>query len=386
MKRSLMVFLILCLAFSLLSPAAFAAGSSYKLDELGMSIELPQDYIVFTRDIKSNDPNLSAYGLTRDELYSLMVDGCIYLNAWDKDLNYEIIVTMTDSPVEDFNLYSDTALMDLASSAEDEYRNYGITYIKSELYQHSQAKFIKIYISQQSNGSTVYGLEYSTVYNSKAINITLQSYSGKINSSKEAILKEIVDSVRFDTAPSAASLENNSVGSEGGNIFSALLNVLFIGAIFSLPIIIYRYAVKRRPVERKKAWIVSLLYSIFSALDVLAILAFQRGWLLAAFLLLWSWANYRILTGKRKKDVPVDGNPAESAVEGQKNAIPYPHMVSEGKPPEEDPACEEADSIRFCHQCGSELVSGSMFCSKCGAEIPVLEKKNQQERSRNHEL
>ena len=219
MKRSLMVFLILCLAFSLLSPAAFAAGSSYKLDELGMSIELPQDYIVFTRDIKSNDPNLSAYGLTRDELYSLMVDGCIYLNAWDKDLNYEIIVTMTDSPVEDFNLYSDTALMDLASSAEDEYRNYGITYIKSELYQHSQAKFIKIYISQQSNGSAVYGLEYSTVYNSQAINITLQSYSGKINSSKEAILKEIVDSVRFDTAPSAASLENNSVGSEGGNIF-----------------------------------------------------------------------------------------------------------------------------------------------------------------------
>ena len=286
MKRSLMVFLILCLAFSLLSPAAFAAGSSYKLDELGMSIELPQDYIVFTRDIKSNDPNLSAYGLTRDELYSLMVDGCIYLNAWDKDLNYEIIVTMTDSPVEDFNLYSDTALMDLASSAEDEYRNYGITYIKSELYQHSQAKFIKIYISQQSNGSAVYGLEYSTVYNSQSINITLQSYSGKINSSKEAILKEIVDSVRFDTAPSAASLENNSVGSEGGNIFSALLNVLFIGAIFSLPIIIYRYAVKRRPVERKKAWIVSLLYSIVSALAVLAILAFQRGWLLAAFLLL----------------------------------------------------------------------------------------------------
>ena len=386
MKRSLMVFLILCLAFILLSPAAFAAGNSYKLDELGMSIELPQDYVVFTRDIKSNDPNLSAYGLTRDALYSLMVDGCIYLNAWDKDLNYEIIVTMTDSPLEDFNLYSDTTLTDLASSAEEEYRNYGITYIKSELYQHSQAKFIKIYISQQSNGSTVYGLEYSTVYNRQAINITLQSYSGKINSDKEAILKKIVDSVCFDTAPSAAALENNSTGSEGSNIFSALLNILFIGAIFSLPIIIYRYAVKRRPVERKKAWIISLLYSIFSALAVLAILAFQRGWLLAAFLLLWSWANYRILTGERRKNVPVDGTPAESAVEGQKNAAAYPLAATEEKSPDEDPAHIEADSIRFCHQCGGELVSGSRFCAHCGAKIPVSEKNDQQERSRNHEL
>ena len=370
MKRSLMVFLILCLAFSLLSPAAFAAGSSYKLDELGMSIELPQDYIVFTRDIKSNDPNLSAYGLTRDELYSLMVDGCIYLNAWDKDLNYEIIVTMTDSPVEDFNLYSDTALMDLASSAEDEYRNYGITYIKSELYQHSQAKFIKIYISQQRNGSTVYGLEYSTVYNSKAINITLQSYSGKIDSSKEAILKKIVDSVCFETAISAESSEADRKKTEDAPLFMVLLNVLFGGAVFSLPIIIYRYAVKKCQVVKKKAWIISLLYSLFSALAVLVINAFQGGWLLAAFLMLWSWANYRILTGGRKKEIPAQSSPFPSDT-----VLTAPFADSPENIPSGQSDCGVPHSIRYCHKCGHKLESGCKFCTNCGEKVPLISRE-----------
>lgn len=376
MKRLLMVLLTLCLFFSLFSPAAFAAGNIYKLDELGMSIELPQDYVVFTRDIKSNDPNLSAYGLTRDELYSLMVDGCIYLNAWDKDLNYEIVVTMTDSPVEDFNLFSDTALTDMASSLKEEYQNYGITYIKSELYQHSQAKFVKIYISQQSNGSTVYGLEYSTVYNSQAINITLQSYSGKINSDKEAILKKIVDSVCFDTAPSVASPEKNGMGAENSSALASLLWTASIAVIYSLPIIIYRYAVKKQPIEKKKARKISLLYGIIAALAELAILAFQTGWILAAFLLLLSWVNYRILIGSRGKKVPADGLPAESAAKGQQNAMAYPLTTTEESALEENPVYEKTDSIRFCHQCGSKLVSGSKFCSKCGAKIPSSEKED----------
>ena len=72
MKRIFKVLLLLCLVFCLFPSYAFAANSTYELDELGMSIELPSDHVVFTRDIKANDPNLSAYGLTKDGLSSLM--------------------------------------------------------------------------------------------------------------------------------------------------------------------------------------------------------------------------------------------------------------------------------------------------------------------------
>lgn len=201
MKRVLSVFLSFCLAACFLTVSAFAAGTTYELDKLGMSIELPSDYIVFTRDIKANDPNLSAYGLTKDGLSSLMQERSIYLNAWDEDINYEIIVTMLDSPFVDYNQFSDTSLSAFISALETEYDGLGITMIRSEFYQHSQAKFAKIYISQPNNGETAYGLQYHTVYNGKAINITLQSYSGKIDSSKETVLKKIVDSAHFDTEP-----------------------------------------------------------------------------------------------------------------------------------------------------------------------------------------
>lgn len=201
MSRIFKVLLSFCLVFYLLPSHAFAANTTYELDELGMSIDLPSDHVVFTRDIKATDPNLSAYGLTKDGMSSLMLERSIYLNAWDDNVNYEIIVTMIDSPFEDYNQFSDTTLNGFVSALETEYASMGITFIRSDLYQHSQAKFAKIYISQPNNGETAYGLQYHTVYDGKAISITLQSYSGKIDSNKEATLKKIVDTVHFDTEP-----------------------------------------------------------------------------------------------------------------------------------------------------------------------------------------
>lgn len=200
MKRTL---LMICLVLCLLPASAFAATRTYYLDEPGMSIDLPDDLVVFTRDTEGDDPYLFLYGWTRDDLLSILSEFDIYLDAWEIDANYEIIVTMMDSIFDDFNQFSDTSFSALTSSLSEKYESSGITYMKSDFYQHSQAKFIKIYISQpyNDNGDIAYGLQYYTVYNGKAINITLQSYSGRMDSNKEAIIQAIVDSVHFDTEP-----------------------------------------------------------------------------------------------------------------------------------------------------------------------------------------
>ena len=140
MRRILLCWLII----GLLVVSVSAAGSEYWLDEVGMTMELPADLVVFTRDIQSDDPNLRAYGLTKDGLSSLMLEQSIYLNAWDSDIHYEIIVTMIKSPFEDYNQFSDTMLSTLISAFEEDYERSGMTWIRSELYQHRQAKFVKI--------------------------------------------------------------------------------------------------------------------------------------------------------------------------------------------------------------------------------------------------
>jgi hypothetical protein len=208
MKRNkfyLLLFTVLFLVF--LFPVYAGNTNTFKLDELDMSIELPSDFVVFTRDINPNDPNLSTYELTKDSLSSYMTSNNIYLYAWDKDINYDIFITMIDSPLKDYNGISDTTLSTLATGIESEYESAGITYIKSEIYQQSQAKFLKIYSSQPDGESTIYGLEYHTVYAGKVINVSMQSYSGQITSENEATLKSIVDSVKFGTEPQVKEIQ-----------------------------------------------------------------------------------------------------------------------------------------------------------------------------------
>jgi len=182
--------------------------TEYALDELGMTVSMPSDYIVFLRDIDANDPNLAAFGLTKDSMSSLMNERNIYLNGWNADVDHEIVVTMVDSPFSDFNLYSDTVLLTMATSFTSGYEDMGITVIRSEIYQHAQAKFLKLYTSRPNEGSTIYALQFYTVYADKAINITMHSFLGQITAAQEAVMKSIVDSAGFDTPPQIAQTDH----------------------------------------------------------------------------------------------------------------------------------------------------------------------------------
>ncbi len=566
MKRISAGVLLAFLLTVIMPTIAFAVSTdTYTIDELDMSIAIPSDYVVFTRDIDANDPNLSLYGLTKDSMSSLMTSGNIYLNAWDSDVNYEIIVTMIDSSLGDFNLLSDTTLSTLATSFESEYKSAGITYIKSEVYQHDQAKFLKIYISQPNGDSTAYGLQYYTVYADKAINITMQSYSGTINDSEENILKSIVDSAKFGTDPQVAvtapastspfqysdtktgasftvpanwseeplSAEretidvkftsnteegmcilygstdawaamstsersgytrsdfDNSVFSkadiaemygvsasdvsvvlyngneyycvettnssssygldvtvtmtqvfrvENGymylfqfsghsnneyyddfeslmksvnyksynadtstngqsisdeyNVGSIILSLIITIVIYSLPIIIYRYAIRKSPVEPRKAKKITIIYGI-AAFIVMSILIFtiNESGAAGGAILLWSYVNYQVLTGGTSKSSASSSQETiydDSVIEAQgketnntfellnEEELSTQKTTCEQEPLKNNPTAESEEmtdiqqepEIMYCHKCGNKLLPGSLFCPKCGTQVP----------------
>ncbi|SCX05185.1 hypothetical protein SAMN02910339_00804 [Lachnospiraceae bacterium YSD2013] len=176
-------------------------NKTYHLADLGLNITIPSDYVVFFRNVKADDPNLATYGLTKSDLLSVMKNGNIYLDMWDKDVTFEIMVTMVESPLSDFSSISDTLLSAITSAMEPEYENIGITLDSYEIYYHNQTKFIKIYQSAKQGNDTVYGVQYYTVCHEKAINVTMTSYSGKIDDSKEKVIESIVDTVKFDKEP-----------------------------------------------------------------------------------------------------------------------------------------------------------------------------------------
>lgn len=208
MRQILSMLIIAALLVCAVVPV-HAATSSYYLPDLQLSVDIPTEYDVFTLDMDANDPLFSEYGTTKSELNSQLSAKNIYLNAVDPDGKEEIVITMADNIISDFEGLSDTVLLTMASAVEGEYEKYGIEVSKYDIYRHSQVAFVRLYFHDSANSA--YGLQYYTVYNSKSVNLTLRSYSGPISSSQENTMLSIIKSVEIDNySPQSTTSESTA--------------------------------------------------------------------------------------------------------------------------------------------------------------------------------
>ena len=193
-------------SFSGKEPATKAdrdSGNEYYLPEVGITITVPGDYYILTRDVSASDPALSLIGATQSEAVTFLENNGMYLNAISPDGKNEIIVTMVDNPVQDLNKISDSMLDTFRDNLKEMFENIGVTVDSMDIYRHDPAKYIVFHFSQDANSGKAYGVEYSTIYNNKSINITFQSYDGAVSADNEQMIKTVVDSVVFDAGASA---------------------------------------------------------------------------------------------------------------------------------------------------------------------------------------
>ena len=192
MKKIAAIFMAIMLVINLAIPAR-AASEEYVVSEMGISLDIPDEYIVFTRDMDKSDAALSDYGISKDELMEQFTAGNIYLNAVLPDGNEEIVVTMEENIISEFNGLGETSLLMLASTLKDGYEEYGISVSSYDIYHHPQLEFIRIYFN--TTDKTAYGLQYYTIYGGQAMNFTMRSYDGPISGSQERTIQNVVDSV-----------------------------------------------------------------------------------------------------------------------------------------------------------------------------------------------
>lgn len=200
---------LLVIAISTFSQA-LAVVDTYELSELELEVTIPSEYTVITRDISASDPIFSELGITKSDLISQFEASNIYLNALSHTYNEEIVVTMVENSLSNFNSLSDTTLNILISTLIKQFTNYGINVSKYEIYQHSQAKFVRLYFTDAAN--TVHGVQYYTIYDGKAMNFTMRSYTGSLSSRQETTIEAVVESIEYDNALSStdSSEDTNS--------------------------------------------------------------------------------------------------------------------------------------------------------------------------------
>ena len=187
---------------------SFAQSNTIRIDELGISALIPNSYQIINKETPANDSIFKEFNTTKNEILSYFDSKNIVFNCVSKDKKDEIVVTKTESNLSDFHSLNDAVLEMLAS---------GIAGQKYEIYHNSQTKFIKAYFYDKTD--SVYGVQYFTVIDKKAINFILRSSDKQLSSNQEAIMKSFIDSVKYDSydTHTAASENSNSFFYEDNN-------------------------------------------------------------------------------------------------------------------------------------------------------------------------
>lgn len=96
---------------------------TYQIDEMGVSVDIPAEFSVFTRGMDENDPLFDMYGLDKETLDTQFESSFIYLNALRGIGTEEIVVTRLGVP----------GIESLANIAEEQTSTVNEVYVGSDM-------------------------------------------------------------------------------------------------------------------------------------------------------------------------------------------------------------------------------------------------------------
>lgn len=236
------VFILLLFALVCAGGQSLALETAYQLEELEVSLSVPDDLYVLTR--ASSDAAFEALGLSKEEMLQTFALRRIYLDAiWEGSMT-ELIITMSEnsgtSALYQLNEQSPEKIEELALSfmrlAEDMLPIPGnvnnpsgrdvfsrFWYTNYSVYTDAQVPFIVLEMRGEFDGAPLYGRQYYTVVNGRGVYLTLQSFDGEISQAHATQLLQIVDSCQFVLKPSPVEVEPKYLNISLTILFAAAL-------------------------------------------------------------------------------------------------------------------------------------------------------------------
>lgn len=314
---------ILLLVTCLLQVSASVRYMPYEIDELGLTLSLPIEYDIFTRDMDPDSPFFAKSGISYEDFMDSSYSEEYYVAAfWDDWYNEFFVYYSPDSAwISDLNLCTTDELTDYLQEYVSGLAEAGYDVLEQSIYYHSQAKFIRILFREPEEN--VYVLMYTTCYNDQSLDFIFFSYYSDFTATDLDEASHIIDSVTFNTAPQLPSAAETTVPevTQAPEVTQPTVPHSDSSADKNLSLIIIGI-------------VVVLLLII---LVVVLLLVFQN----------------------RKRTHAVDG--------------PQYFYRDTYQAPPKAPSIEPSGSVKpapkFCRECGAPLLEDSRFCQKCGTEI-----------------
>ena len=234
-KKFLKAFIIMVLV-AFVPIAVYAADKTYKLKDIDLTVTLPEDLVVFTRETTASNPNYDYIDKEALALTADMEQKNIYLYAIDKDNTFDItvIATKAGNSSEDYNNCSVEELDSIIRiNREDLSEISYVTLKNSEVYEHPVTKMIHYSVenAHESNGlNTVYIEEYDAVYEGFEYSIKLQSYGKQADDSTLETFKQMVDTLDFSKL-SGSSVRTRILHEVIELLIGGLMVIAFLGLI-----------------------------------------------------------------------------------------------------------------------------------------------------------
>lgn len=244
-KRAVSCAVIMLLLISAFHITVSAADKSYQIKELGMSIALPDDISVITRQTRENDPAFAALGYTYEQAQNVMRDSDIYLKGVPKDASYEVEVCMVkneqSSDVYNLKLLSEKQLASVKGELEADESCTGCTVTQTDdtVVFNMETKY-EIPSQDGAKPVTVYGIMSYTVVNGMQVSFSLRSMGKPVSVAEHSIFNAASSSIKFDEIL-AKPLQVDMLG-----IILTSVLVIVVIVIFAAVVIILRGRKKRR--------------------------------------------------------------------------------------------------------------------------------------------
>lgn len=244
-KRAVSCAVIMLLLISAFHITVSAADKSYQIKELGMSIALPDDISVITRQSSENDPAFAALGYTYEQAQKVMKDSDIYLRGVPKDASYEVEVCMVkneqSSDVFNLKLLSEKQLASVKQELEADESCTGciVTQTDDTVVFNMETKY-EIPAQNGAKPVTVYGIMSYTVVNGMQVSFSLRSMGSPVSVAEHGIFNAASSSINFNEIL-AKPLQVDMLG-----IILTSLLVIVVIVIFAAVVIILRGRKKRR--------------------------------------------------------------------------------------------------------------------------------------------
>ena len=221
---------------------AFAESTAYEINKLHMSIPIPNNMIVLTRDSNEDDSFFKTFKLNYETTMSKLSDGNIYLEAVTEDSALTLTVTMTKTEdsvkIGSYSSLSDEKIANIMKKLRE-----NKTYRDASPTEYKGIKYICLNMSFKNGKKTVQAIQYNTVMNGENINITMQAAPGK---KLKTAQKEILTGIIKETS----ILNDNFFNRNKGVILYTAITVAAIAIVAVAFILIFRYI--RNPDRKHK--------------------------------------------------------------------------------------------------------------------------------------